>query len=332
MVVLLGSFVSACATTEQNANYTPSLTGPAQVAVVTPEPRPFDPKDPWRDLIAEASSRFDVPQQWIRAVMHRESGGRATVNGKAITSSAGAVGLMQVMPGTYAELRDRHGLGPTPTDPHDNIMAGTAYLREMYDQFGSPGFLAAYNCGPACYTAVQAGRQRLPRETKQYVAALAPVVAKTTPRGTGGEPAPVEAVMVAAAEPPKPAPRPVETIQVASAEPPAPVPAPVVVPVVARAEPVRPEPVTPEPVRPEPVRAEPVRAEQPASYDVASLDDDEDFAPRHPNSTRAHARDSEAKVVMRFTPLGGSNACGSLRNVAGACQAIDHPADHPGRS
>jgi hypothetical protein len=118
----------------------------------------------------------------------------------------------------------------------------------------------------------------------------------------------------------------VETIQVASAEPPAPVPvstpAPVVVPVVARAE-----PVTPEPARPEPARAE-----QPASYDVASLDDDEDFSPHHPNSTRVHARDSEAKVVMRFTPLGGSNACGSLRNVAGACQVIDHPADHPGRS
>ena len=326
MVVLLGSFVSACATTEQNANYTPSLTGPAQVAVVTPEPRPFDPKDPWRDLIAEASSRFDVPQQWIRAVMHRESGGRATVNGKAITSSAGAVGLMQVMPGTYAELRDRHGLGPTPTDPRDNIMAGTAYLREMYDQFGSPGFLAAYNCGPACYTAVQAGRQRLPRETKQYVAALAPVVAKTAPRGTGGEPA-TEAIMVAATEPPKPASRPAEIIQVAAqvavAEPekpapvsaPTPAPAPVVVPVAARVE----------PVRSEPVRSEPVHVEQPASYEVASLDDDDDYTPRRPNPTRAHARESDAKVVMRFTPLGGSNACGSLRNVAGACQAIDHP-------
>jgi hypothetical protein len=326
MVILLGGFVSGCATTEQDANYTPSLIAPAPVAAVTPEQRPFDPKDPWRDLIIEASSRFDVPQQWIRAVMHRESGGRATVNGKAITSSAGAVGLMQVMPGTYAELRDRHGLGPTPTDPRDNIMAGTAYLREMYDQFGSPGFLAAYNCGPACYTAVQAGRQRLPRETKQYVAALAPVVAKTAPRGTGGEPA-TEAIMIAAAEPPKPASRPAEIIQVAAqvaaAEPekpapvsaPTPAPAPVVVPVAARVE----------PVRSEPVRSEPVHVEQPASYEVASLDDDDDYTPRRPNPTRAHARESEAKVVMRFTPLGGSNACGSLRNVAGACQAIDHP-------
>jgi hypothetical protein len=321
MVLLLGSFVSGCATSEQGSVSEQSLAAPTQVVLTMPEPTPPDPKDPWRDLIAEASGRFDVPEQWIRAVMHRESGGRATVKGKPITSPAGAVGLMQVMPATYAELRDRHGLGPTPADPRDNIMAGTAYLREMYDQFGSPGFLAAYNCGPACYSAVQAGRQRLPRETKQYVAALAPVVAKTTPRGTGGEPA-TEAIMVAAAEPPKPAPRPAETIQVAvqvaAAEPekpapvsaPTPAPAPIVVPVAARVEPVRPEPL---------------HVEQPASYEVASLDDDDDYTPRRPNPTRAHARESDAKVVMRFTPLGGSNACGSLRNVAGACQAIDHP-------
>jgi hypothetical protein len=260
--------------------------------------------------------------------MHRESGGRATVKGKPITSPAGAIGLMQVMPATYAELRDRHGLGPTPTDPRDNIMAGTAYLREMYDQFGSPGFLAAYNCGPACYNAVQAGRQRLPKETRQYVAALAPVVAKTAPRGTGGDTAPA-AAMVAAAEPPKPVSRPEEPVQVASAAPPepetpvaAPVPAPVVVPVAVQAEPARAEPARIEPVR--------IRIENPSSYDVASLDDDVDYAPRPP--VRAHARESEPKVVMRFTPVGGSEACGSLRKVAGACQAIEHPAEHRGRS
>ena len=238
--------------------------------------------------------------------MHRESGGRATVKGKPITSPAGAVGLMQVMPGTYAELRDRHGLGPTPADPRDNIMAGTAYLREMYDQFGSPGFLAAYNCGPACYSAVQAGRQRLPKETRQYIAALAPVVAKTAPRGTGGEPA-TEAVMVAAAEPPKPASRPVESSRSPSAAPPS-----------------RRSRFTPLPPwfrwrrAPSPSASS---IEHPASYEVASLDEDEDYAPRPP--VRAHARESEAKVVMRFTPLGGSEACGSLRNVAEACQAID---------
>ena len=92
MVLLLGSFVSGCATTEQNAFPMNPLSAPAQVAVVTPETLPLDPKDPWRDLIAEASGRFDVPEQWIRAVMHKESGGRATVNGKAITSPAEPLG------------------------------------------------------------------------------------------------------------------------------------------------------------------------------------------------------------------------------------------------
>jgi len=331
MVLLLGSFVSGCATTEQNGVSNESLSAPVQVAVVTPETLPPDPKDPWRDLIAEASGRFDVPEQWIRAVMHKESGGRATVNGKVITSPAGAVGLMQVMPSTYAELRNRHGLGPTPTDPRDNIMAGTAYLREMYDQFGSPGFLAAYNCGPACFIAVQAGRQRLPKETRQYVAALAPVVAKTAPRGTGGDTAPA-AVMVAALVPPKPVSQPEELVQIAFAAPPepekpvvvaaaAPASTPVVVPVAVQAEPVRAEPVRIEPVR--------IRIENPASYDVASLDD-EDYVPRP--ATRAHARESEPKLMMRFAPVGGSEACGSLRKVAGACQTIDHPVEHPGRS
>jgi len=90
--------------------------------------------------------------------------------------------------------------------------------------------------------------------------------------------------------------------------------------------------VVPVAVQAEPVRIEPVRIriENPASYDVASLDD-EDYIPRP--AARAHARESEPKVVMRFTPVGGSAACGSLRKVAGACQPIDHPAEHPaGRS
>src|SRR5688500_10458676 len=155
MVLLLGSFVSGCATTDQNSVSNTSLSAPVQVAVVTPAPAPPDPKDPWRDLIAEASGRFDIPEQWIRAVMHRESGGRATVKGKPITSPAGATGLMQVMPATYAELRDRHGLGPTPTDPRDNSMARTPYLPVTYDQLGRPAFLAAHNCGPAFLPVVQ---------------------------------------------------------------------------------------------------------------------------------------------------------------------------------
>lgn len=144
-----------------------------------------DPNDklaPYVPHIREASKRFDVPEPWIRAVIMRESSGRHMVNGKLTTSHAGALGLMQVMPGTYDLMRSAYGLGPDPADPRDNILAGTAYIREMYDLFGAPGFLAAYNCGPACYANHLAGKQRLPQETRSYLAALTPAVRSHTPR------------------------------------------------------------------------------------------------------------------------------------------------------
>lgn len=50
------------------------------------------------------------------------------------------MGLMQILPGTRVELSVSYGLGLDPFDPHDNILAGTAYLKEMHDRFGSAGF------------------------------------------------------------------------------------------------------------------------------------------------------------------------------------------------
>ncbi|QKC85526.1 lytic transglycosylase domain-containing protein [Mesorhizobium sp. NZP2077] len=120
--------------------------------------------------IAEASQRFGVPTALIRAIMRKESAGDVRA-----VSSAGARGLMQIMPGTWDDLRARWSLGRNPFDPRDNILAGTAYLRELRDRYGSPGFLAAYNAGPARYEAYLAGRP-LPAETRAYVAALAPLV------------------------------------------------------------------------------------------------------------------------------------------------------------
>lgn len=120
--------------------------------------------------IAEAARRFGLPSAWIAAVMQVESAGRPRA-----VSSAGAMGLMQIMPDTWAGLRRRHGLGDDPFDPRDNILGGTAYLREMYDRFGAPGFLAAYNAGPGRYEQHLAGRP-LPAETRAYVAMLAPVI------------------------------------------------------------------------------------------------------------------------------------------------------------
>lgn len=117
--------------------------------------------------IAEAAQRFRIPERWIRAVMRAESAG----NARAV-SSAGAMGLMQIMPGTWAELRATHGFGSDPFDRRENILAGAAYLRQMYDQFGAPGFLSAYNAGPGRYAEHLRTGRILPRETRRYVAAL----------------------------------------------------------------------------------------------------------------------------------------------------------------
>ena len=142
-------------------------------------PGPAD--DPWGPYIREASARFDVPELWIRAVMHVESGGNEYLNGQLITSSAGAMGLMQVMPETYDDLRDRYSLGGDPFDPHDNILAGAAYMREMYDIYGSPGFLAAYNAGPRRLDDYLSNNRPLPDETRHYVAMIGPNIVGSYP-------------------------------------------------------------------------------------------------------------------------------------------------------
>jgi cell division protein FtsN len=91
------------------------------------------------------------------------------------------MGLMQVMPSTYDELRDRYGLGDDPYDPHDNVLAGTAYLREMYDIYGFPGFLAAYNAGPGRLDDYLTRNKALPDETRNYVRKIAPNIVGIEP-------------------------------------------------------------------------------------------------------------------------------------------------------
>jgi hypothetical protein len=135
---------------------------------------PGPAEDPWGPYIREAAARFDIPETWVRSLMRVESGGKQYLNGGLITSGAGAMGLMQVMPGTYDELRDRYNLGDDPFDPHDNIVAGVAYMREMYELYGSPGFLAAYNAGPARLDDYLANIRSLPDETRHYVAMIGP--------------------------------------------------------------------------------------------------------------------------------------------------------------
>ena len=83
---------------------------------------------------------------------------------------------MQVMPETYAGLRLRYGLGANPWDSRDNVLAGAAYLRELYDRDGAPGFLVAYNAGPGRWDDYRLRARPLPAETVAYLARLGPVV------------------------------------------------------------------------------------------------------------------------------------------------------------
>jgi hypothetical protein len=158
------------------------------VLPVADAPSPPPEIERWQPFMAEASRRFGIPEAWIRVVMQAESGGQAMRHGRPITSRAGAMGLMQIMPETYQEMTHRYGLGNDPSDPRDNILAGAAYLRQMLERFGYPQLFAAYNAGPEQFDAYLRDGVPLPVETWTYLAAIGPYLAE----------------FVAAAGPPRP--------------------------------------------------------------------------------------------------------------------------------
>lgn len=134
--------------------------------------------------IAEASIRFGLPPAWIEAVMVVESGRR-----RRAISPKGAMGLLQLMPQTWRDLSGELGLGDDPFEPRANILAGAAYLRRLYDRFGAPGFLGAYNAGPERYAGYLAGVRGLPAETRAYIERLAPLI---THGGRSATPTPAD--------------------------------------------------------------------------------------------------------------------------------------------
>jgi len=246
LAVLAVALLAACAGHGGPAAYTPSY------APTHYYPPPGPPGDPWGPYIREAATRFAVPEQWIRAVMAQESGGE-----EQAVSFAGAIGLMQVMPATYDELRDENGLGDDPFNPHDNILAGAAYIRQMYDRYGAPGFLAAYNAGPNRLDAYLAGSEDLPDETVNYLAAVGPNLGNEVPmtgplvayvQGGAAAPAPSAASFAsgcdvdAAYDPDHPCSAPVA--------PPAPVEEASVAPVQPAPMPAAPQPAAPQPAAP----------------------------------------------------------------------------------
>ncbi|GBR36922.1 murein transglycosylase [Neoasaia chiangmaiensis NBRC 101099] len=122
----------------------------------------------WDDLVRKAAEQNAIPPAWVRAVLRAESAGDPHA-----VSGAGAMGLMQLMPSTWQDVRRALNLGADPFDPHDNIAAGAAYLRWLHDRYGDAGFLAAYNAGPARYDEHLATGRPLPAETVSYVASVA---------------------------------------------------------------------------------------------------------------------------------------------------------------
>ena len=161
------------------------LSPPVRVAVmvalfaggaVNAEPAAAQPvatskSDPFEPFAAETALRFGIPASWIKAIMQVESQGVVRV-----VSPKGVMGLMQIMPHTWTGLQSRYGLGANPFDPHDNILAGAAYLRKLHDRFGAAGFLAAYNAGPRHSEDHLATSRPLPLETQGYVAGLTPLL------------------------------------------------------------------------------------------------------------------------------------------------------------
>src|ERR1051325_5180359 len=110
----------------------------------------------------QAAARHGLDPRLVDAVSQQESGYNPSAR-----SSAGATGLMQLMPDTAKQL------GVDPTDPAQNIEGGTRYLKQLHDQFGGDTdlALAAYNAGPGN---VQKAGNKIPNipETQNYVQSI----------------------------------------------------------------------------------------------------------------------------------------------------------------
>ena len=138
---------------------------------------PADRIKRWKPIVAKASHRVGVPVAWINAVMRVESGGRTMLTEtQKMVSPKGAIGLMQVMPATYAEMRSQYALGPDPFNTKDNINAGAAYLKWLRGKYGYPAMFAAYNAGPGQVDDLLASGKPLPAETRTYVARVGAIL------------------------------------------------------------------------------------------------------------------------------------------------------------
>jgi len=139
-------------------------------AAVSASPSPaFCGTKQWQIFIDEAAARSNLPALYLHAVIAAESAGCESMQDRPTTSPAGAMGLMQLMPATWERFRQALNLGTDAYDPHDNILAGAAYLRELIDRYGWPGAGAAYHAGPSRYDDYLTSGRTLPRATLDYL-------------------------------------------------------------------------------------------------------------------------------------------------------------------
>lgn len=111
--------------------------------------------------------RSGAPIDLILRVMRAESGD----NPRAL-SPKGAMGCMQIMPGTWRTLSARYNLGSDPMDARRNMIGGAMYLAELISRYGMSGAIPAYNAGPGRYERYIAGTASLPAETIAYTARI----------------------------------------------------------------------------------------------------------------------------------------------------------------
>ena len=146
--------------------YTPGSAPPPAEEPLPVASAPSDPSangrtSPLNSIVDQAANRFHLAPELLHAVIRAES----DYDPRAV-SSAGAQGLMQLMPATAKDLGVKDAF-----DPEQNVMGGARYLRQLLDRYHGnlDSALAAYNWGPGN---VDRGRQPLPRETRQYVARI----------------------------------------------------------------------------------------------------------------------------------------------------------------
>ncbi len=115
-------------------------TAPPQAEVPAPTPvSPAGKPASTAELIDNAARKYGLPPEFVRAVVAAESGYQANA-----VSPKGAIGLMQLMPGTA------RAFGADPRDPEQNVDAGARYLRDLLLKYDNHAYhaLAAYNAGP----------------------------------------------------------------------------------------------------------------------------------------------------------------------------------------